>query len=312
MKVLIDEANRMLKSLQGADPKEKHVSPKVAEDKVTQLQKQLDELKKATMRPFRLSRMSTSRASGLLDSGATHPLRARRRGEQVNHLPRVQVTLAGEQQVAMHLSPTGVIIGEETAEPIVPMGLLANALKCSINWCGDGLKVVHPKMGELEVVVREGCPMISHNLALKLIEEIESLAGVALRMAQVSAQGELDWIQRLAHEHPAFAGLPNDIKQALIEAPAADFKVFATRRIRTVWKRDGVLVHALFGPDDGYTLRRAFHEVGGDKRALYELDVLHGCPHKDLSPEGSAYPALLRLALDGICKGWVGGPPCRT
>ena len=80
MKVLIDEANRMLKTLQHSDPKEskeKYVSPKTTEDKMTQLQKQLDELKKATMRPFRLSRLGCSKACGLLDSGATHPLRAR-------------------------------------------------------------------------------------------------------------------------------------------------------------------------------------------------------------------------------------------
>ena len=120
MKVLIDEANKMLKSLHQSDPKERTISPKVNEDKMMQLQRQLDELKKASLRPFRLSRMGCSRINGLLDSGATHPLRARRKGERVSHLPKVQVNLAGDQQVTMHLSPTGVIIGEQNSEPIVP------------------------------------------------------------------------------------------------------------------------------------------------------------------------------------------------
>ena len=78
MKVLIDEANRMLKSLQQADPKEKSVAPKVAEAKMAQLQKQLDDLKRASLKPFRLSKISRSAVYGLLDSGATHPLRPKR------------------------------------------------------------------------------------------------------------------------------------------------------------------------------------------------------------------------------------------
>ena len=44
----------------------------------------------------------------------------------------VQATLGGDQQVNMPLSRTGVIIGEQS-EPIVRMGLLARALKCSIS-----------------------------------------------------------------------------------------------------------------------------------------------------------------------------------
>ena len=97
MKVLIDEANKMLKSLQQSDPKERTISPKVNDDEMMQLQRQLDELKKASLRPFRLSRMGCPRINGLLDSGATHPLRARRKGERVS----LQVTLAGDQQVTV-------------------------------------------------------------------------------------------------------------------------------------------------------------------------------------------------------------------
>ena len=113
------------------------------------------------------------------------------------------------------------------------------------------------------------------------------------------------------NEHPIFAGLPNQLKQSLIEIPATDLEALANRRVHKFWKRECVLVYAFSGEDAGYTLRRAFHEIGGDKRSMYELDLLHGRPEEDLSPQG-AYPSLLRLALDGICKGCVGGPPCRT
>ena len=309
MKVLIDEANKMLKSLHQSDPKERTISPKVNEDKMMQLQRQLDELKKASLRPFRLSRMGCSRINGLLDSGATHPLRARRKGERVSHLPKVQVNLAGDH---MHLSPTGVIIGEQNSEPIVPMGILATALKCRINWHGEDLEIVHPTLGPLEVRVQDGCPMVSYDLAMKLIEEIENLANVALRSFDVTISTERQWIQRIVHEHPVFAGLPNNIQEALVETPSMDLKSLANRRLRKLWARQGVLVHAFSGEDAGYTLKRSFHEVGGDKRLMFELDLLHGKPERDLSPTGAAYPALLRMALDGIAKAWIGGPQCRT
>lgn len=82
MKVLIDEANRMLQTLQQSEPKEKAVATKVSGSQMAQLQKQLDKIKKATLKPFRLSKLGHSNAKGLLDSGATHPLRARRKSEK--------------------------------------------------------------------------------------------------------------------------------------------------------------------------------------------------------------------------------------
>ena len=113
---------------------------------------------------------------GLLDSGATHPLRAKRKGERLHHLPKVKVTLAGDKEIYMALTPTGVIVGEEGTEPIVPMGLLTAVLGCEISWKPEGLQVVHPVLGKLEVVVEAGCPMVSQSTAMKLIEEIEAKA----------------------------------------------------------------------------------------------------------------------------------------
>lgn len=152
-----------------------------------------------------------------MDSGATHPLRARKKGEKISHLPKVDVTLAGDQQVSMRLSPTGVIIGEEHAEPIVPMGLLASSLKCSITWTGNGVEIIHPKLGPLDVKLQDGCPTVPHDVALTLIKEIEDLASVAIKSIQLNNHTELQWMKRLVDEHPVFAPLPEDIKNALVE-----------------------------------------------------------------------------------------------
>ena len=312
MKVLIDEANRMLRSLQETDPKEKVMVTKNAEDKMSQLQRQLDEIKKITLRPFRLSRVGCSSLSGLLDSGATHPLRPVRKNEKLDHYPKVQVTLAGDQQVTMSLAPTGVIIGGPGAEPIVPMGLLTKVLNCKISWDGEALQVLHPTMGLLDVVIKEGCPMVSQDLALRLIEEIESMATVVMKAFNVNENQETQWIQRLVHEHPVFRDLPPHLQQALVETPESNIVPLGNRRTRKLWKKHGAVVHLFSGENSGYTLRRAFHEVGGDKRLMLEMDLLHGKPEADLGPSGKGYALLLRLALDGLCHGWIGGPPCRT
>ncbi|CAL1145464.1 unnamed protein product [Cladocopium goreaui] len=176
MKSLLDEASRMLKSMNEGDVKEKRQKGEDAQERILGLQKQLDELKKASMRPFRISKLCPMVNKGLLDSGATHPLRAKRKGERLHHLPKVKVTLAGDKEIYMALTPTGVIVGEEGTEPIVPMGLLTAVLGCEISWKPEGLQVVHPVLGKLEVVVEAGCPMVSQSTAMKLIEEIEAKA----------------------------------------------------------------------------------------------------------------------------------------
>ena len=76
----------------------------------------------------------------------------------------------------MSLTPPGMIVGDEGTEPIVPMGLLATALGCEISWGPEGLQVIHPEMGKLKVVVESRCPMVSYDMAMKLVSDIEAKA----------------------------------------------------------------------------------------------------------------------------------------
>ena len=64
MKGLLEEADRMLKGMN---------TKSADEDRLAAMQRQLDDLKK--MKVFRLTKLSTGPAHGLLDSGATNPLR---------------------------------------------------------------------------------------------------------------------------------------------------------------------------------------------------------------------------------------------
>ena len=312
MKNLLDEASRMLKAMGEGDVKEKRQKKENSGEKIQGLQRQLDELRKASLKPFRISKLCQTSSKGLLDSGATHPLRGRRKGERFQHLPKVKVTLAGDKEIFMSLTPTGVIVGDEGTEPIVPMGLLTTVLGCEVSWKPEGLHVWHPTMGKLEVKVEDGCPMVTQNVALQLIEQIEAKAKMVAKSLRADGDSEVKWLKRLVQEHPALQGVPEEIKEHLVEVPAENLIPLGNRRRRKLWRSKGMLVHVFSGEDSGYTLGRAFHEIGGDRRLLHELDVLHQKSSSDLSVKGEAYPLLLRAALDGWVKAWIGGPPCRT
>ena len=213
------------------------------------------------------------------------------------------MTLAGDKEIYMALTPTGVIVGEEGTEPIVPMGLLTAVLGCEISWKPEGLQVVHPVLGKLEVVVQAGCPMVSQTTAMKLIEEIETKAVKVVKSLKVGEDSEEAWLRRLVDEHPALRGIPEEVKKGLVEKPAPDILPLDNRRRRKLWRTKGMMIHAFSGKNEGYTLGRAFHEVGGDRRLMHEFDITHGKPEADLSPGGGAYPLLLRAALDGLVKG---------
>ena len=93
----------------------------------------------------------------------------------------------------MALSPTGVIIGEEGAEPI--MGLLTTVLGCEISWGTQGLEVLHPQWGKLNVTVEDGCPIVPQEVAMKLIQQIESKAKQVVKTLRMDTSSEAMWLQ---------------------------------------------------------------------------------------------------------------------
>lgn len=277
--------------------------------------KTLDEIKR--LKAFRLSRVEKVEGKewGLLDSGATHPLRVAKKGEQLERLPLVKVALAGGTEVEMHLSEGGSIVSREDVEPIVPMGLAANVLRCKIEWEDGVLRLKHPAKGTLHVKLEDGCPLLPRKLAMELIEEIEEKCrgrGAQRRMKAEEEDAKMAFINKLVNEHPAFRGVPEKVKEALKAKPDADLKSLANRRRRKLWRKQGVVAHVFSGEKEGYTLSRALKEVGADQRRLLEVDILHGKEKGDLGRGGRLYPQLLHMALEGQLEGVIGGPPCRS
>ena len=100
MQQLLQEANRMLKGLQEKD-KQPDLS---AEDRMKALQQQLDELKFKSLKTLRLTRITKGAVTGLLDSGATHPMRGYLPGEKIEAYPVIMATLASGKTEPMSWS----------------------------------------------------------------------------------------------------------------------------------------------------------------------------------------------------------------
>jgi hypothetical protein len=83
----------------------------------------LDQLK---LKVFKINQISYGSLQGLVDSGATHPLRPRRLGEDETY-KRVSVTLANGETTSLQVTPGGIMVTERVdVEPILPMGQLSN------------------------------------------------------------------------------------------------------------------------------------------------------------------------------------------
>ena len=67
--------------------------------------------------------MATGDQAGLIDSGATHPLRPQKNGEVTAGFPVVGVSLADGRRIQLKMSPGRAMISRDPmVEPIVPMG----------------------------------------------------------------------------------------------------------------------------------------------------------------------------------------------
>ena len=314
---LLEEATKVLKSISTTSSTGVvgggSTGPATQRDEMmANLQKQLDQLRTSspTARALRLSRMEISSTLGLLDSGATHPLRKLQTSEDPSRLRQVEVTLADGVKKLLYMTPTGVMVTlVEDVEPIVPMGLLTTVLDCSIKWKGENIIVDHPKRGRLAVDYKDGCPVVSKEVAMELISEIEEKRN-GMELKRLSFEGEDEWIRSLVQTHPVLRELPTHIKNALMVKVGDWRDLPMNKRQRKRSQKSGLMVHLYSGGQDGYTLKKAMDQCGGQSERLLELDVIRGEGHNLL--EEKPFSGLLRAAVEGKIEALVGGPNCRT
>ena len=314
MKQLLEEANDMLRGFN------KKASAQ-AGPTLEQLQAQLDELKKKSMKTLRLTRRHAEEKPkyGLLDSGAANPLRPLRADEDLTQLERVWVALADGQKTPTLINKRGVMISTNlNIEPIVPMGWLT-AHGCGLKWSEKALVLRHPVRGGLQVSVEMGCPQVKRELAMELIHEFE-VGSIKAKSTKVHESPEESlteedrglqlWMQKVVLEdHPVLSVLPEHVKSGLV-VPSGHLKNLpANRHQRKRLQREGYILHLFAGVAEGFALHKAFQEAGVGKRLL-EVDLKRGESHDMLGD--TLYPALLRAAISGHLLGVIGGPNCRT
>ena len=313
MKSLLEEAGKMIRSMNNSPSSESATgSMEESDAKIRSLQRQLDELKAMSMKVFRLPRIQPcENFRGLLDSGATHALRPRLPGERIESYKPVHVNLAGDQQVVMRMTPGQVIVGAENVEPIVPLGALISQLGCTLQWTGDHLVVCHPTKGMISTFLCGGCPMVTKEVALELIAELEQVPTMQAVSLECDGDKEMvNWLQRLVREHPVFQGIPEEVRQELMVIPQAGH-LTGNKRLRQYWRREkNVILHLYAGPDKDMTFARAAKELGADERQVLEIDILRGDKWDMLSSD--LFAELLSMACDGQFIAVLGGPNCRT
>jgi len=311
MKELLEEATKMLKKISKDEGGGR-------EEKLSKLQKQLDDLK--TIRTLRLARLQGG-PKGLLDSGATHPLRGRREGESLKGYKEVTVSLAGGKEIKLHITKEEVMVSRDMdIEPIVPLGLLIDLLGCEATWKDKEMMVWHPSRGRLRVEIRGGCPEVEKEEALRLIQEIEEKKRMCIKRVEEvevsddekrTLEKEKEWLKKLIEVHPVFREVPQWLKDQLYEEPAENLHACGNRKRRKLWKKEGLVLHVYAGAPEGFGLARAVHQAGGDQRKLVEVDWERD-EKWNMLPGGKAYAMLLRMAMNGWVRGVVGGPNCRT
>ena len=290
VKELLEEANRMLRSISTAPSSTSSTTSTKEEEEKRDVMERLHQQLKA-LKTFQIRKLSSDNTMGLVDSGATHALRPQRSDEDASSYPEVVVALANGQSVRLRRSPgSAMLSGEMSIEPIIPMGALTGPLRCEIKWTSKEVAITHPEKGLLPVTMIGGCPHLPRALTLQLISELEDFnKGVSIN--QLTYEDEVKWMDQLVKSHPALKDLPEHIQRRLVVRPGTWNDIPGSRRLRKRWQRDGVSVHLYAGPDSGFTLANAWKQVGGDPMKLLELDVLRS-PKHDM------------LADDGVCIQW--------
>ena len=271
---------------------------------------------------------------GLLDSGATHPLRPRTDQDATESMGKVNVTLAGENRVEMQQSRFGTILGAKGSQAIVPLGTVVKQLGYEFAWTRRGCCLRHPTKGEIKVFTRSACPEIAQGDALKLIAELEEAkltetmeSLTTLRVAVASAKDRTQWswkdsIREYVATGDREAGVRavlaapfmhhapmNDQLKVMAEIPKSPeeawrwMKSFPLNRARhrQLWQSGEWVVHIFSGKG---VKNDPLRELPG----ILEIDLQKGW---DLNDD-KTYGVLLWAARTGRVKHVFGGPPVGT
>ncbi len=121
---------------------------------------------------------------GLIDHGATHPVRRTQPRDDPGSWKDVAVELADKSLSVMPFTPYGTVIGEDDVQAI--------ELQCTISTdCNAKVQVWHPVHGKFDVDQSQETMDILEDVTLKLIEDLEELQRSKVNAAAVTQHDDM-------------------------------------------------------------------------------------------------------------------------
>lgn len=198
---------------------------------------------------------------------------------------------------------------------IVPLGVLAE-LGYAIHWEGVRFEMTDPAGCTLDTALENGCPTVTEELGLELIQEVERrFAHQRARLAVLRGEGspgnldqaqvkDLEELRRMFPEVPErilVRILPSQLKK-----PEGEDLPWNRRRRRRMRQAKQLIVHLFSGNIEKYWMKE--RQAPGREVLCVDTEI---DKRQDLLCD-HIMNFLLELADSGVVEGWLGGPPCRT
>ncbi|CAE7254018.1 unnamed protein product [Symbiodinium sp. CCMP2592] len=281
----------------------------------------------------------------LVDSGATHALRRATSQEEWDEADPVTVNLAGGESVGLRMNVAGTILvpvssltSATSSTPIVPLGALVSQLGYTMTW-GKSKCRLEGRNGEIITLrIRDGCPEVTEQEALKLISQLEdarlqelrtSTAETRAKVKAAAVAMEKTWFDHLlayvdgeissealkaVETAPFLREVPRPCKVGLAEPfPEANgwqalkgLEHLNRRTRKRLWSSDQWIVHLFAGKSE----KRDLYHLEGHGYVVLELDLERGRTHDLL--RSATRRALEYGARKGKIAGIIGGPPQGT
>ena len=263
----------------------------------------------------------------LLDSGATHALRPAQNLDEWSSALATTVQLAQGETGRFRLKAgTKILLTDpqvdEDAAWIIPMGGLAE-LGYVVEWKGNQCDVRDPSGQSLLVQVQNGCPMLSHQDGLQVLQlmetyqlrQLKKLLVVKLLMEDpTQLRGSLDLETALTLKlQNLFPSLPAEVVGRVVpdldglqsESLGATLP-WNRRKRRRLERSSNVVLHLFSGPDQRWWEK----QLSSKTTEVLCVDIC-GAVKANLH-DANVFKYLLMLAASGKLRAILGGPPCRT
>ena len=279
-------------------------------------------------------------ASGLVDSGATHPLRKATSSDEWDEASPVSVSLAGNQVVDMRMTPSGTLllpVSELGSTTILPVGELIRTLGYRLDWSRKQCRLIAPDGEALKLSMRDGCPQLPEYQALSLIGRLEEqklsqlkhatirteelVKAAALSMEKTwfrslieHCEGDIQAGNRAVDHAPFLKDLPWEMKSGLITNHSGvngwellkKFTCWSRAYRRRLHKSSSWVIHLY----SGKCPNGAFRELDSGNNVVVNIDILKS---SQLNVDDNHLWSLLSWACAcGKVSAIIGGPPCKT